>query len=180
MCLCRFRMSGSERDSDSGDFSPDEQEDEYIPDPDEMAMNRRDSDEPTTSRAKMNKKNEGPKLVLNCELTANNIQKWVAEGQLELVQPKSRGRHWQNGMRRLYWTDNREELKNWFICSICNWTHFLELKGGTGALSKHAASHSNTVMSMERDVVIKIIERASNNAIPHEYLIKNLPKDGKW
>lgn len=159
--------------SDSGDFSSGSGDD-YIPD------QKVPADEPVagTSAAVTRKLRKSD--LAEGKLKAEVVRSWVDQKLLVPDIPKSRGRHWKNGIRCLYWSDTKEQLKHWFYCSVCGWTNFVILSGGTAPLASHAASHDNLKLTMDREEVARILNRATNNTVPIAFFLENLPKNGKW
>lgn len=177
-------------DSNTGDFSADDESEGYQPPADE---------EDSTDEEEVVEKSCIPKnrvtviaptfpvlQMADNELTADIVKDWVEKKILVPFQPKSRGFHWKYGMRRLLWADESMPLRNWFYCSVCKWTHKTILTHGTGALKGHATTHAKARTDIS--LSLEDFDRSLYNAaligqkgyIDRNHFMPLLPRNGKW
>lgn len=88
----------------------------------------------------------------------------------------------EGGMRFLFMADTDEVLPDWYHCIICEWTHTLNLSGGTAVIKNHAEKH---LYSFHTGDMIELLSKAikfghEHGSVTEQILSEFLMTSEKW
>lgn len=108
------------------------------------------------------KEKHQPGVLNPMKMTADMIYHGLKDGTMVTGPPPPKGRyHSEQGMKFLYDAETNEEIKNWFYCEKCAWTHNVVPGGGTGNLLHHARKHIQQTYTFTKEELIDALVKAS-------------------
>lgn len=120
------------------------------------------------------------------DLTPSEVHQFIKIGSLYAGPPSNKKYHsraWtEGGMRFLYWSENDEELENWYHCSVCEWTHKVILAGGTNVIKNHAEKH---LYQLQKDQLVQLLVQATlfgkeYGSVSVQTFTDHLPSSDQW